>query len=134
MVSASSSSSCRPSSLSVLRALLQAFWHEKGFLGEIWAQPSAECPLSVTLDGTSPSGSAAIVGISSVQASNWSSREVTRMERWLNRGRVGGDGWKDGWNDMRHRREKQGRENREYTLPEYAPGGVRVYMNHKSCY
>ncbi|XP_029565115.1 probable flavin-containing monoamine oxidase A isoform X3 [Salmo trutta] len=55
-----------------------AFWREKGFSGEIVARPSAECPLSVTFDGTSPSGSAALVGfISGVQAYNWSSRELS---------------------------------------------------------
>ncbi|KAL0965547.1 hypothetical protein UPYG_G00282740 [Umbra pygmaea] len=56
-----------------------AFWREKGFSGEIVAQPSAECPLSVTFDGTSPNGSAALVGfISGAQASEWSSREVSQ--------------------------------------------------------
>ncbi|XP_031658098.1 amine oxidase [flavin-containing] B [Oncorhynchus kisutch] len=60
-----------------------AFWREKGFSGEIVARPSAECPLSVTFDGTSPSGSAAIVGfISGVQAYDWSSREDWAMEEY----------------------------------------------------
>ncbi|KAK6315918.1 hypothetical protein J4Q44_G00134420 [Coregonus suidteri] len=55
-----------------------AFWREKGFSGEIVARPSAECPLSVTFDGTSPSGSAALVGfISGAQAYDWSSRELS---------------------------------------------------------
>ncbi|XP_010892224.2 probable flavin-containing monoamine oxidase A isoform X2 [Esox lucius] len=58
-----------------------AFWREKGFSGEIVARSSAECPLSVTFDGTSPSGSPALVGfISGVQAYEWSSRMSERCD------------------------------------------------------
>ncbi|XP_036833220.1 probable flavin-containing monoamine oxidase A isoform X2 [Oncorhynchus mykiss] len=60
-----------------------AFWREKGFSGEIVARPSADCPLSITFDGTSPSGSAALVGfISGMQAYDWSSREDWALEEY----------------------------------------------------
>ncbi|XP_036384088.1 probable flavin-containing monoamine oxidase A [Megalops cyprinoides] len=57
-----------------------AFWREKGFSGEIVAQPSEECPFSVTFDATSPAGNPALVGfIAGEQALDWSTR--TEEER-----------------------------------------------------
>ncbi|KAM4634033.1 putative flavin-containing monoamine oxidase A isoform 2-T2 [Polymixia lowei] len=54
-----------------------AFWREKGLSGEIVAQPSGDCPLSVTFDATSPGRNAALVGfIAGLQASEWSCREA----------------------------------------------------------
>ncbi|KAM6984839.1 putative flavin-containing monoamine oxidase A [Aplochiton taeniatus] len=53
------------------------FWREKGFSGEIVVQPSEDCPICVTFDATSPSGSPALVGfIAAQQATQWSSKEV----------------------------------------------------------
>lgn len=57
--------------------ILQAFWKQKGFSGEIVARPSIRCPFGVTFDASSPSGSPALVGfIAGVQACYWNSREV----------------------------------------------------------
>lgn len=65
--------------------ILQAFWKQKGFSGEIVARPSERCPFGATFDASSPSGSPALVGfIAGAQACYWNSREVRDWQtEWI---------------------------------------------------
>lgn len=67
-------------------APLQAFWKEKGFSGEVMTGSSTGCPFSVTLDATSHSGNAALVGFMAGEgATRWTSKEVMNclIKMWL---------------------------------------------------